>query len=709
MAKAAASEDGMQAIQLMRFTGLLENARASSSMSGATERKGTKADLPFQGPGVAAQVGIWERKSNSTSFVRRLDKASEWGFWANAGRIEAKGVRRRIVLIGESAARGYLFDPQFTPAMVLESILQSRLGKNNVEVIDLARTNISMEIRELAESALLLEPDAVIIFAGNNWGPSYNDKDVAFMYSAVLEKGIAGLKAHSEACLEREVTDLVRHVATAYQSRKVPLIWMVPEFNLKDWRDQACNAPYLGGRKNEQWLQHRKEAESALQNGNVALALQYASKMVELDQGSCTAGLYLLAECCSAAGDQQGAKRRLEEARDAHIWDPALKSPRAYAVTQRVVREEAARFGNEVVDLPGTFEEYLKGGIPDRRIFLDYCHLTSEGIQVSMAAASARVLRVLKGPESLPGALMHQAPDVPTKVKAEAAFLAAVHNAHWNQSYAVVRHYCRQALHLDPGIAGAMKHFAEMQTRQLPMLMCSAAEKIASENWPSIRHYLFRANNQVLDKLLLQAIGDSLKEQGDGLEPDLDELRKEEHGVSIRKRNLLDYYYGSSANQPREMLWVTPGLPVKPNHYYKAYSAESKFFFVGGGNSAPAELCLTFRVPYAASAKIMVRLRLNDDFEAELEAGGQWKTWSVLIAAEYIRNGLNEVVLHWPVPSGGGPDPTEKIAADILRGLKPEFYVVFGEIHMFTASGVLTERPADEVTTDAALAGTASS
>jgi hypothetical protein len=28
---------------------------------------------------------------------------------------------------------------------------------------------------------------------------------------------------------------------------------------------------------------------------------------------------------------------------------------------------------------------------------------------------------------------------------------------------------------------------------------------------------------------------------------------------------------------------------------------------------------------------------------------------------------------------------------------------------MFTASGILTERPADEVTTDAALAGTASS
>jgi hypothetical protein len=45
-------------------------------------------------------------------------------------------------LIGESVARGYLYDPQFTPAMALEAILQAQLGHNAVEVIDLARTDL---------------------------------------------------------------------------------------------------------------------------------------------------------------------------------------------------------------------------------------------------------------------------------------------------------------------------------------------------------------------------------------------------------------------------------------------------------------------------------------------------------------------------------------------------------------------------------------
>ena len=42
--------------------------------------------------------------------------------------------------------------------------------KDKVEVIDLARTNLGYEVRELALAALQLEPDIAIVFAGNNWG-----------------------------------------------------------------------------------------------------------------------------------------------------------------------------------------------------------------------------------------------------------------------------------------------------------------------------------------------------------------------------------------------------------------------------------------------------------------------------------------------------------------------------------------------------------
>jgi hypothetical protein len=51
-------------------------------------------------------IGIWERKDENgkTSFVRRMDALGEWHFWASLGRIEPKGKKRRVVLIGESVA-----------------------------------------------------------------------------------------------------------------------------------------------------------------------------------------------------------------------------------------------------------------------------------------------------------------------------------------------------------------------------------------------------------------------------------------------------------------------------------------------------------------------------------------------------------------------------------------------------------------------------
>lgn len=111
-------------------------------------------------------------ENGKTSFVRRMDMIQDWYNWANVSRIEAKGSKRRILLIGESVARGYLYDPDFTPALALQMMLDAQFGEGEVEIIDLARIGISYKVRELALAALRLEPDMAIIFAGNNWNVS---------------------------------------------------------------------------------------------------------------------------------------------------------------------------------------------------------------------------------------------------------------------------------------------------------------------------------------------------------------------------------------------------------------------------------------------------------------------------------------------------------------------------------------------------------
>lgn len=695
VARVAGREDAAQVLRLLRMTGLLDQTAQS------TPQKPTAhgAHHGLKRPSDDAQedrVGIWTRKKNTGHFVRGLEKIEQWPFWANVGRIEPKGAQRRVILIGESVARGYLLDPQFNPAMALESILQSQMGKKAVEVIDLARTSLGLEIEELAISALLLDPDAVIIFAGNNWSPAFSKADYAYLGGALLQDGITGLKRVTERRLEETVRATIRNVCSAYQARRVPLTWIVPEFNLGEWRDPLMNAPHLPGRDNRRWLECLKDAQAALKEKKYELAAEFAEKMVELDQETCVAGLYILAECSRERKDLEAARNYLERARDVLIWDSSVKSPRAYSVTQNSLREGAAKHSNQLVDLPSIYKQHLQGDVPDSRLFLDYCHLTSEGIEIAMAAAASCVLRSL-GKPALPWQdLVHHSAKASAKVKAEGAFLAAVHNAHWHQSYELALSCCLQALDLAPEIAPVMVLFLEMQTRRAPLLMGRAAEKLAGMDWPSIQNYLLRFNQQVIDKNLSQAIVDALKEKGIEADSKLTQLRREEHSVSSAQTNLLDYYYCSAAVQPQEEAWVNPGsAAAEPSHYYRAYSPESRFFFIADA-LRPVRLSLTCRLPGGGLAHGAPALAINGSPCGEVHLARSWTTWDFIVAARALQDGLNEVSICWPLPVFPGKHGIEAAAADLVQEIKPEFYCLFGEIHSFTADA----RPLPEEATE---------
>src|SRR5580698_3343103 len=171
LAQLAVSEDGHEALRLLRLTGLFGDVSGKNSVKSSMDDIGHQPKVSSAGPANITRVGIWEKKQENgqTYFVRSKDKLEDWNYWANLGRIEAKGTKKRILLIGESVARGYLYDPQFTCAMALEKVLHAQMGQDAVEVIDLARTNLGFEVQDLAVAALELEPDAVVIFSGNNW------------------------------------------------------------------------------------------------------------------------------------------------------------------------------------------------------------------------------------------------------------------------------------------------------------------------------------------------------------------------------------------------------------------------------------------------------------------------------------------------------------------------------------------------------------
>jgi hypothetical protein len=698
IARLASSGDAAQLNRMLRLSGLLGGAA-----NGIDLERGDMVAAP-QNPD---HLGIWERRieNGKVCFVRRMETIDEWHFCANLGRIEAKGVKQRIVFLGESVARGYLYDPEFNPALALEKMLAAQLGENEIEVVDLARTNLAYEVRELAISALQLEPDIAIIFAGNNWGVSTpRFADIAEIDDALSKEGMAGAKRISDEQISRHGRRVVRDIATAYEKKGVPLVWIIPEFNLGDWRDPIVNAPYLAEGLNREWLSLLKEAQSALSDGQIDKARRLAQRIIEIDQGICIAGLYLLAECCREQGDIDGQRKYLEMAGDAATWDSFMTIiPRPYSITQEILREEMTKNKNQIVDLPALYNEYLKGEIPDRRMFLDYCHLTSEGIQVAMAGAASCVLRSLKGKEAPWYTLLDNSIAPPPEIEAEASFLAAVHNAHRWQAYDLVRHYCWRALNFSPHVAELMINYIDIQTRpSIPMSMSESQEKMFKLGSPLMHRYLFRFNEQRLDRLLLDAIVDALAEVEIDAREGLDQLRREQHSIAFSETNLLDYYYCSAAQQPHELegiKWVNLERHLNFNiQYYRAYWPESRFIFVGEAGCA-LRLCLTCRLPNDKPDEAPISVALNGKPQVEIVIGHEWSSWELELPGEVVRDGLNEVTVHWPVPEFESSAALKKVVQDMCAKKFPEFYPVFGEIHSFTASrgkAVSTTLPAAE-------------
>jgi len=694
LAQHVSSKDGLQALRLLRLTNLIGNSSAKPVESSLDDIGHSSRKASDGSTAAPNRVGIWEKKQENgeTYFVRSKDKLEEWNYWANLGRIEPKGTKKRVVLIGESVARGYLYDPQFTCAMALETILKSQADGAEIEVIDLARTNLGLEVRELAIDALQLEPDAVIIFSGNNWRCVFppSAADIPKIDVALRAQGMAATKQYVETMLKDEVTRIVHDVGLTYKERGVPLLWIIPEFNLGDWRDPLTNAPHLPAGANLEWINLWQDAQHAFQDGDCETAAALARRMVELDQEVNVAGLYILADCSAQLGDMDSARRYRELARDSVIWDSSKSAaPRTYSVAQQVLRDEAPKYDGQILDMPRLFKEYLKGALPDRQLFLDYCHMTSEGIQVTMAAAASCILKQLALKDVAWTRLIGQAASPSHEVEAEAAFLAAIHSAHWWQPYDVIHSFCARALQQSRHIAKIMTCFVDMQTRRTPMLMCRSAEQISVSGSPLIQHYLLRYNNQQLDRMLLDAVLHALKDAGIEAREQLDSLRKTEYGVAGRDIDLLDYYHCSAALQPQEVMWVLPKrdvfLPQERHHYYKAYWCESKFVFVGEAD-CPVRFQLTFRLHYPSLTDPKVTLRVNAVNVGTVEVNREWATWNITVPGRVLKDGLNDIVVEWPMPDFPGMQGYDDVLNDLTEGNKPEFFCIFGEIHTFVVS-----------------------
>jgi hypothetical protein len=637
-------------------------------------------------------VGIWRREgaADNAAFVRRPSSRDESFHWAKKNRIEPKRTKWRVALLGESVARSYLYDPQFTLAQVLESMLRSEVGPAEIDVVDLARSNLTIgELKTLMGQCLALHPDIIVVFAGNNWRPHLSEPDIPYVDTLLRRDGVPAIKAFLDARTQQSVGLLTRQVNDLLErQRDLSVVWVIPEFNLDDWADPLSSAPHLPGRGNARWHELDERAALALREHQLDLAESLAKEMSDLDGSTSSVPFRILAECRRLASDARGARRYLEMCRDAEGWDPSFSySPRVSASIQSALREAASAARNVVVDLPAILEHHLEGALPNRRVFLDYCHLTAEGISVAGAAIAAEVLALLTGRSIPPRTLQSKSPSPPRKVEGKASFLAAVHNAHFYQNYDVVHYWCARALELWPECAQLMTRFVDSQTRRVPHMACRSRLEMFERDELGTLQYLQRGGGQRLEMTLGDAVAHSVRAVGLDIRSEVPALRLEEHSIRTGPKELTDFYYSSAIPGDCKRAWTTSALPNNGGSraiFASAYWDQSKFFFFAQ-KGRPAGLKLTYRLPASSLANGLVELGVNGHHVLRAPAGHDWQTVRLSVLGDYVVDGRNEVVITWPKEAGGAQDVLGQMADVLIARQLPRFRRVFGEIHSLLA------------------------
>jgi hypothetical protein len=233
-----------------RILRLITKLAAPPDVAGSSTKEPKKSgDTPGK-----IRVGIWEATDEPTgrSFVRMANAAEPWHLWANVQKIPPKGARRRVVLVGESAAKGYLYHPRFTPAQALQQMMNTACGPGKIEVVDLARNSLLHDqMEELITQALHLEPDAFVIFAGNNWSPLSQASDDQLLEMAAAFRATdpwPGVRGACESFLIANTRRTLCLLEKIVRERGIPVVFVLPEFNLVDWLTDSDSPPVLNSR-----------------------------------------------------------------------------------------------------------------------------------------------------------------------------------------------------------------------------------------------------------------------------------------------------------------------------------------------------------------------------------------------------------------------------------------------------------------------------
>ncbi|MGH9347571.1 MAG: hypothetical protein ACRD26_09925 [Vicinamibacterales bacterium] len=641
----------------------------------------------------ATSVGIWRPASvdGRTWFVR--DAAAPDGrSWADVDRIGPKR-GRRVVLLGESCARGWPLDPFFNCASALEACLRSAAGRDAVEVVDLARLAIDAPaLIELLKASTALEPDLYVIFAGNNW-IVHAERAGLRQIAGAVERGWHAVAACCRHLLRAQLanwtTELTRIVATS----RTPALFVIPAENILDFPLAATLYSPLLASDRQIVRDELLERIGALQaEGRLAESEPLAAELVALEDGCSLAGLQALGRCALARGAIEEATRLFENARELLTSLP-VAGMSSYVTRSEELRAGLAAAGVPIVDLPRVFATLGGGAPPGREWFYDDCHMTARGIAAAMAAVAEVALPIL-GVPPCPDVLARRKSAIDPRAEAQADCVAALINAHDER---LVQSYATSALAKSRPIGEVLRHYLDLRLSRVPRMFSPAFHRLRDlqGRFPALRHLDTHLTDQV--RPVYQRDAMQTRILADAIARDYPEAPSHCAALLRRKyaghREAIDVLAQGSPGDVE----VLGQFPVqKPRAYVRCFRQRVHFRLAGKASSRRWRFQLTTRGHHPGSMGKPATLLVNGEMAATWIVSDAWTTVDGVYESPGRRPEVDVLTVVWPDPEQDRDERVRHVGRAFAESaswmeLMSDVYTIWGEIQAFTACARVAE------------------
>jgi hypothetical protein len=649
-------------------------------------------------------IGTWHPKIQNGEVIFLRQKQSDSIFWESS-RSQIKYKKppntKRLCFIGESAAAGMFFTPNYSPAIALASHL-SQFSKTKWDVVDLTRSCMNVGgLLATCKASLQLDPDFVIIIAGNNWF-----SDVIFEHDAPVSKrrtyldifetlGAVGLAQNYKNSLETVAEKAMQKIVEISKGSTAEFIFALPASNYADW-ERRCPIYWLG-KDTAQWYELYRLATKALENARYEEALKIGCKMLTIDGKVSPTSNRIIANALIALGRPDEAYGYcVAESDYAVMYDQLTSFPGMPSFVRKICKKFNDPNNMTIIDLEDIFIDYLGTKILDKSLFVDYCHMTPETFNVAMAPVASHLLNKTQGKSNASKkpivdwrdiAKNSSALEIDPFRMAISYFHTGLYKAHLDQpvintnNLEPIIEFFQKAVSYSKKILDVMELYVQARSCYYGagFSLSKAGQRLFKLINSPLDFPVAQASPGV-DALAIEAICTTLERNSRKGFKLMEEYQK--HYIRLLKRgiDLTEPLYIERINEVVRLAVDSELSTRRKVPYFKSWWPSSYFSLVTdiAGDLDLKIVCR--RLGEGSITENFVNISINNNQIGSIPITRKWTRHHIDIPKNLIIPGFNRLSLEWPKLTQSEDLEIKNLTTRYSLGLKVNMFPVFGEV-----------------------------